>query len=83
MLRLCSNPLLTCSPDVAGRWATVIWAGVQGPYKPFGIIPAPSLGTHDSDWEHVTVRLTVTTTPLSPPCHFTPQGCHSHAPGLL
>jgi hypothetical protein len=32
---------------------------MQGPYKPFGIIPSKTLGTHDSDWEHVTVRLTV------------------------
>lgn len=30
----------------------------NGPYKPFGIIPSKTLGTHDSDWEHVTVRLT-------------------------
>jgi len=30
----------------------------NGPYKPFGVIPAPNLGTHDSDWEHITVRLT-------------------------
>ena len=24
----------------------------------FGLIPANNLGAHDSDWEHVTVRLT-------------------------
>lgn len=39
---------------------------MQGPYKPFGLIPTQSLGAHDSDWEHVTVRLTVST----PSLHF-------------
>jgi uncharacterized membrane protein YgcG len=30
----------------------------NGPYRPFGVIPTRTLGAHDSDWEHVTVRLT-------------------------
>ena len=38
--------------------ATVIEANVVCLLQIFGLIPANNLGAHDSDWEHVTVRLT-------------------------
>jgi hypothetical protein len=49
----------------------------NGPYWPFGIIPTRTLGAHDSDWEHVTVRLT----PDGQQVTGVYYSCHRHIDG--